>query len=97
MKKVTLLTTTAFANGSSLKMGNSEADGDVYLLHGHPIARREGNTITISDCGYRTNVTKERLNGILSAFGQSESIYQRKGVWYIGDHEWHGSTYFFVE
>ena len=37
----------------------------------------------IRDCGWRTKVTKDRLNAILDIFGTKCSIYQKNHQWYI--------------
>lgn len=37
--------------------------------------------LTLNTDGYRTNTTKERLNGVLSRMGWQ--IRQRKGKWYV--------------
>ncbi|ANA49155.1 hypothetical protein PMW_30 [Pseudomonas phage phiPMW] len=57
-------------------------------LHGNLIATRERGLgeIEISNAGFFTNTTKERLNGIPGV-----SICQRKGVWYLNGNEWDGS------
>jgi hypothetical protein len=37
----------------------------------------------ISDAGWKTRTTKERLNGILDTFGINARIYQEKFTWFI--------------
>lgn len=64
-------------------------DGEVGLmLHGHIIAKRQigSNDIMVTNAGYFTNVTKERLNGLPGV-----SVCQRKGVWYLNGWVWDGS------
>lgn len=90
MRKVTVATVSAFIAGNKISMGNttvSVVDGhDVALsLHGHIIALHNTKTgeIKINNKGYETNVTKERLNGIISdVCGYSQCIYQRNWAWY---------------
>lgn len=56
----------------------------IMYLHGNQIAKKDANGVTLYDCGWNTPTTKERLNGILRRMGLP-LIYQKKGVWYIGD------------
>ena len=44
--------------------------GDIarWLLWGNSIVRYDGHGILLSDCGYHTTTTAERLNGLLEAF-----------------------------
>ena len=70
------------------------SNGSVMDLHGDTIAiydRIEGK-LTLRDCGWRTNTTKERLNGIIKAFGIPSGIYQDNFEWYVKNHgKWDGS------
>ena len=43
------------------------------------------STATLNTGGFRTNTTKERINGTLRAFGFCAYIFQKKYVWYIAD------------
>ena len=55
-------------------------------LHGNMIAfRYEEPGLFISNCGYFTNTTKERLNGLTGV-----NIHQKDFVWYLNDKEWNG-------
>lgn len=55
------------------------------LLHGHTIAQRKGGVLYVTNCGYFTAVTKERLNAI-----HRVDIYQKAGTWYLLGQEWNG-------
>ena len=61
------------------------------FLHGNLIAQRRafGNTI-ITNSGWFSNTTKERLNGLLDLFGY-DKIYQKKFKWYLMDKAWNGN------
>lgn len=60
----------------------SDIMGGKLFLHGNLIAERDKfDILTISSCGWQTNTTKERLNGILSKVGAK--ISQVKGVWFV--------------
>lgn len=90
MRKITDNVTNAFMNGIAFKSGNDKVeinDNEVQMfLHGHLIAKRtKGNKLFITNCGYFTNTTKERLNGLPNV-----SIQQKKGVWYLNGKEWDG-------
>tara|TARA_R110000787_G_scaffold188997_1_gene300709 strand:- start:124 stop:537 length:414 start_codon:yes stop_codon:yes gene_type:complete len=60
------------------------------LLHGNVIASRshhsQNRTISITDCGWQTTTTKERLNGI-----EGVNIVQRNFQWYLNGVAWDGS------
>jgi hypothetical protein len=64
------------------------------------IAKKEvqTNTLTISDCGWQTDTTKERLNGVLSRLTFGWGLFQKKGEWFLTNGEetvqWTGSATF---
>lgn len=90
-RKITQHTVNAFMAGNSFKEDNSEvvADGSLIkmYLHGNLIAVRDtkSKSISISNAGWQTNTTKERLNGIPGV-----SIQQIKGNWYLNGQLWDG-------
>lgn len=53
-----------------------------YQVWGNPIARYNAkkNRLTISDAGYRTQLTKNRLNKVLGGYG---NISQKRGEWFF--------------
>jgi hypothetical protein len=58
-------------------------------LHGNEIAYRYNDperTLSITDAGWQTNTTKERLNGIPNVH-----IHQKDWVWYLNGEEWNGN------
>jgi hypothetical protein len=59
----------------------------VMRLHGNTIARRRigSNAIQITNAGWMSNTTKERLNGIPGV-----SICQKKGQWFLNGNVWDG-------
>lgn len=78
MRKVTEITTRAFANGASKRLSNTETDGQFYWLHGNLIAERYGEgSLRVRMCGWPTPTTRERLNGVFRAFGIPAHIYQK--------------------
>ena len=44
--------------------------------------------IWISDCGWRTNTTKSRLNVLLGCFTSGFGIFQKKGQWFFQGKTW---------
>ena len=91
MRKVTQQIQDAFSFGINRAVGNTTVsvneNGDCFLyLHGNLIAKRVNGELWVTNAGWKSNVTKERLNGLPSVF-----IYQAKGVWYLNGQEWDGS------
>ena len=55
------------------------------MYHGNIIALkdRKSGAIQITNCGWETNTTKERLNGLIQAVkGHEQKIYQKNFNWY---------------
>ena len=90
MKKITREMFSAFYNNENFKKQNTEVKATeketaIYLF-GHKIASKiHGLGVFITNCGYATNTTKERLNAISGV-----NINQKKGVWYLNGVEWSG-------
>lgn len=89
MRKITKLACQAFSNGDEFKRENTQvrktAGSIQMLLHGNLIAERTNNSLYISNCGWQTNITKERLNGL-----NGVRIYQKRGQWYLNNKAWNG-------
>jgi hypothetical protein len=55
----------------------------LYYYHQHCIMKRiggrDGNTVIIDSCGFRTMTTLERINRYLN----NKHVYQQKWVWYV--------------
>lgn len=94
MRKITQEAIGAFLLAVSFNKSNTEVsvnEGKVVLkLHGNPIAKytigKFNSTLEVSDGGWKTNTTKERLNGIPDV-----NVCQKKGIWYLNGKEWDGS------
>ena len=88
MRKVTRTIVEAFYSGVAKTSGNTCTDGNNVWLHGNKIAEKDelGNLL-ITNAGFETNVTKERLNGLLQLgnFPQwpAPHIYQKNFTWYL--------------
>jgi hypothetical protein len=96
MRKVTQQTASALLALRPISVGNttvtiSEDGATGYLsLHGHTIAVYDSvdDLLTLKDCGYQTNTTKERLNGVLDVFDTDHGIFQKDFTWYIDHPVW---------
>ena len=92
MRKITKESVNAFNNSTPFKKSNMEVEVlpnvTIMKLYGNSIAYRYNDpekTISITNCGWQTNTTKERLNAI-----DGVHIVQKKGVWYLNGKEWDG-------
>jgi hypothetical protein len=91
MRKITRDSVNAFLNRQTFKRQNMEVtsfDDSFYLkLHGNTIAVLHGDgTLMITDAGWQSNTTKERLNGLPNV-----NIHQKNFVWYLNGEEWNGN------
>ena len=96
MRKITNDSVSAFFAARNFKRSNMEVvvepNVTIMKLHGNSIAFRYNDperTLSITNCGWQSNTTKERLNGILDHLGM-DRIRQRNFVWYLGEHVWEG-------
>ena len=108
MRKITSQSVDAFVNGYRFNKGNTTVSGcgadQIHTwflnLHNNVIAKKEvqTNTLTISDCGWQTVTTKERLNGVLDRLTFGWGLFQKKGEWFLTDGDvtvqWKGSATF---
>lgn len=92
MRKITEEAVEAFNNGIEYNNSNTKVEVlpnvTILKLYDNAIAYRYNDpkrTLSITDCGYPTKITKERLNAI-----DGVNIEQKKGVWYLNGKEWDG-------
>jgi len=90
-RKITQESVQKFLNGVPFKKSNMEVsrEGTIYYLklHGNKIAALEADgKMWISNAGWATNTTKERLNGLPGV-----SIRQKDWNWYLNGVQWDGS------
>ena len=92
MRKITEQSIQAFNSSTPFKKSNMEIEVlpnvTILKLHGNAIAYKYNDpeqTLSITNCGYFTQTTKERLNGL-----NGVNIYQKKGIWYLNGVEWSG-------
>lgn len=74
----------SFLNQKSKKERNTESTGERLYLHDNCIAKWENKEIWITNAGWQTNVTKDRLNQL------GANIYQRNFIWYKNNKVWNG-------
>ena len=99
MRLITEQSVKAFLNGNKFNKSNMsvEVEPNVTTLkyQGNAIAYKYNdlkNTISITNCGWETNTTKERLNGVIELSGVNiGGIYQKNWQWYLDDKEWNGN------
>jgi len=94
MRKITEESVKAFLNKGTLKKQNMNVFFDRYdyksrmLLHNNCIATYDyqEDILSISNCGWFTPTTKERLNALPNV-----NIIQKNYVWYLNGKEWNGN------
>jgi len=75
----------AFESRRALTLGNSKTDGNSLWLFGNEIAQWREDGIWITNAGWNSKTTKERLNGLTGV-----SIQQREGNLYLNGNFWQG-------
>ena len=85
MRKITREIVDAFQNSRSLTIGNSRTNGEALWLFDNKIAEVRRDGLWITNAGWDSSTTKERLNGLSGV-----SIVQRRGVWLLNERVWDG-------
>jgi len=90
-RKITQESVRHFLDGETFKKSNMEVsrEGTIYYLklHGNKIAALEKDgKMWISSAGWRSNTTKERLNGLPGV-----RVNQKNWDWYLNGQLWDGS------
>ena len=92
MRAITRQSIKAFMNAEPFKKSNMEVEVlpnvTVLKLFGNRIAYRYNDperTLSITNCGWNTATTKERLNALPDV-----SIQQVRGEWFLNGMEWDG-------
>lgn len=92
MRKITKESIEAFMNAKKFKKSNTEVkvlpNVTVLILFDNEIAyiyNDPKRTLSITDAGWSSNTTKERLNGLPNV-----SIYQKNSQWYLNGEVWDG-------
>ena len=91
MRKITNEAVSAFLDRKPFKKSNMKVQldfGGVWKLklHGNTIASiDEMNMLSISNAGWASNTTKERLNGLPNV-----RVQQKNWNWFLNGVEWNG-------
>jgi len=92
MRTITENAIEKFLNAETFKSSNTIVEVlpnvTILKLFGNAIAYQYNDpnkTLSITNCGYETATTKERLNGLPNV-----RINQTKGIWYLNGAEWDG-------
>jgi hypothetical protein len=92
MRVITENAIEKFLNAETFKVSNTEVEVlpnvTILKLFGNAIAYRYNDperTLSITNCGWQSNTTKERLNGLPNV-----SISQKSGKWFLNGTEWNG-------
>ncbi len=85
MRKITKQIVRAFLAHETKTIGNSRCDSSGLYLFGNKIASFIDGQLWITNAGWKSTTTKERLNGLPNV-----RISQSRGVWYLNGLEWGG-------
>jgi hypothetical protein len=93
MRTITQKAVNALLNAQKFKLSNTEVkvldNVSILLYQNNPIAYLYNDperTLSIQNCGWFSNTTKERLNGLPNV-----KISQKNFVWYLNGKEWNGN------
>lgn len=79
MRKVTREVVLAFMDGRPKRIDNTETDGVSLRLHGNTIAEWRPDGLWITDAGWPTRTTHDRLNGVFHAAGSASFVRTNRG------------------
>lgn len=85
MRQITRDIVNAFQNSRSLRIGNSRTNGESLWLFDNKIAEIRRDGLWISNAGWQSRTTKERLNGLSGVHIQSV-----RGNWFLNGRAWDG-------
>jgi len=86
MRTITKTIVGSFLRKEAKSYGNTCTNGKSLFLHGNEIARHTANGIEITNAGWSSNTTKERLNALPGVV-----IHQKDYQWYLNGFPWDGS------
>lgn len=87
MRRITFDAVNAFLNNYRFKKSNTQViNGSMYLYSNKNAWYDKDGRVWISNCGYKTVTTKERLNGLPHV-----NIITKKGQWYLNGQKWNGN------
>lgn len=85
MRKITRDIVNAFQEMRSLRIGNSRTDGHSIWLFNNKIVEVRDDGVWITNAGWDSKTTKERLNGLSGVH-----IQQVRGTWFLNGRAWDG-------
>tara|TARA_R110000751_G_scaffold206469_2_gene310501 strand:- start:2916 stop:3215 length:300 start_codon:yes stop_codon:yes gene_type:complete len=92
MRKITEESVWAFNNAKPFRKQNMEIEVlpnvTIMKLHNNAIAYRYNDpkrTLSITNCGWESGTTKERLNAL-----EGVSIQQKNFEWFLNGEKWNG-------
>ena len=92
MRQITNDSINAFMNARKFNRQNMSVEVlpnvTILKLHNNAIAYKYNDpekTLSITNCGWFSNTTKERLNGLPNV-----NIYQKDFKWFLNGEEWNG-------
>lgn len=89
MRQITNQSINAFLNGYNFNGSNMQVKHEnnvsYMYLNGNAIAKRQNGQLYITNAGWSTNTTKERLNALPNV-----RIQQKAFSWYLNGREWTG-------
>lgn len=85
MSLITRKIVEAFEQRRALRISNSETDGYGLFLFNNKIAAWRSDGLWITNAGWFSKTTKERLNGLTGV-----NIRQERGEWYLNGVRWTG-------
>jgi len=85
MRQISIDAARAFHSGRNFKRSNSQVYMGELFLHGNKIAKYSNRCLFITNAGWSSNVTKERLNSLCNV-----AIYQKNFEWFLNDEVWDG-------
>lgn len=85
MRQITRDIVRAFESRNSLRIDNSRTDGQSLWLFNNRIADWRADGLWITNSGWTSVTTKERLNGLTGI-----SIQQVRGNWFLNGRAWDG-------
>ena len=90
MRKVTQKALNCFYNKGNGNFSNTSVitEGNItkMFLHGNLIAKLENDKLFITNAGWKSKTTKERLNAL-----KGVNILQKKGEWFLNGEKWDGN------
>lgn len=85
MRLITSKIINAFMQGEAKKISNTHTDGQSLWLFNNKIAEHREDGLYITNAGWKSQTTKERLNALPNV-----SISNKKGEWYLNGNLWDG-------